>query len=211
MTTLTGKSAGSISRKFGNFKYLDGTGGLGHYTNLDEKIWNECSSDIDGLSNFILNHSSTPDMDDSAVDVISPGKERETTVLVRVNQRIFRDNILYVYNKKCCITGIGDNRLLTASHIKPWKKSEPDEQTDPCNGLCLNAFHDRAFDRGLITINEDYRIELSKKIDRLNIPDDAFDTYFSAYDNRRICLPAKIYCPKKEFIRYHNEFIFMKD
>lgn len=41
-------------------------------------------------------------------------------------------------------------------------------RTNPRNGLCLNALHDRAFDRRMITVGEDLRIIVSSKIKQLN-------------------------------------------
>lgn len=55
--------------------------------------------------------------------------------------------------------------LLIASYIKPWKISdERTERTNPSNGLCLNSFHDKALDRGLITITRDFRILISDAV-----------------------------------------------
>lgn len=63
------------------------------------------------------------------------------------------------------MTGISISELLIASHIKPWKVSNnEDEKTNPRNGLCLNALHDKAFDRGLITIDKNYKIIVSSKL-----------------------------------------------
>lgn len=42
------------------------------------------------------------------------------------------------------------------------------ERTNPSNGLCLNAMHDKAFDRGLITIDKNYRIVNSRYIKETN-------------------------------------------
>ena len=63
----------------------------------------------------------------------------------RVNQRFFRDLILDNYQSQCCLTGIAVPDLLIASHIVPWA-DDPKNRLNPCNGLCLNALHDKAFD-----------------------------------------------------------------
>ena len=68
----------------------------------------------------------------------------------RVGQDFFRRAVLANYEETCCITGIADPRLLTASHIKPWGK-DSDNRHNPANGLLLSATLDRAFDRGLIS------------------------------------------------------------
>ncbi|SUA24417.1 Uncharacterised protein [Neisseria gonorrhoeae] len=47
--------------------------------------------------------------------------------------------------------------LLVASHIKPWREDK-DNRLNPRNGLCLNALHDKAFDRGLLGIDENFKI-----------------------------------------------------
>ena len=86
------------------------------------------------------------------------GEERPITTLQRVNQSYFRNSLLQNYHSTCCITGMQIPKLLIASHIKPWKASSAVEKTAASNGLLLNAFHDRAFDQGLISIDDDYRI-----------------------------------------------------
>jgi len=94
---------------------------------------------------------------------LKEGKVRESLVKLRVNQSFFRNTILASYENKCCITGINISDLLVASHIIPWSKDEKN-RLNPRNGLCLNNFHDKAFDKGYLTIDENYRIKLSKQI-----------------------------------------------
>ena len=57
------------------------------------------------------------------------GKEREILTKVRVNQGVFRENLLQRY-KSCCLCGVKDTRFLVASHIKPWSQCEAKEKTD---------------------------------------------------------------------------------
>lgn len=92
------------------------------------------------------------------------GKERDTLVRSRVNQGVFRDRLLEVYGGQCCITGLRNEELLIASHIKPWSESEDNEKLIPENGLLLNALHDKAFDRGLITFTDDYRLKVNEEL-----------------------------------------------
>src|SRR5690606_15788351 len=91
-----------------------------------------------------------------------PDGPSETERLTRVRrvQRFFRTAVLASYEKRCAITGLAIPRLLTASHILPWSTA-PARRADPSNGICLNALHDRAFDRGLLTFDEDMRVVLS--------------------------------------------------
>jgi len=39
----------------------------------------------------------------------------------------------------------------------------------PRNGLCLNALHDRAFDKGLITVDDSFRVVVAQEIARMPV------------------------------------------
>ncbi|WP_201793226.1 HNH endonuclease [Actinobacillus seminis] len=97
-------------------------------------------------------------------------------VKTRINQNFFRSSVLSAYNNACAITGISVNEFLVASHIKPWTKDQKN-RLNPHNGICLNSIHDRAFDRGLITIDTDYKIMISSRLKDFytnNFIDDVF-------------------------------------
>lgn len=81
--------------------------------------------------------------------------EAERMVVQRVGQNIFRERLIGYWQGQCPLTGITDSALLRASHIKPWKDCESDEQRlDVHNGLLLSALWDAAFDKGLVTFSE---------------------------------------------------------
>ena len=61
------------------------------------------------------------------------------------------------------MSGLADPRLLVASHIVPWGRDKVN-RLNPSNGLCLSAIHDRAFDMGLITLTDDYRVIPAKEL-----------------------------------------------
>ena len=97
--------------------------------------------------------------------------------------------------------------LLIASHIKPWSVSdEKTERTNPRNGLCLNALHDKAFDKGLITIDPSYHIVFSKHLADVYM-DEQTKEWFESYRGKEIILPDK-FLPGKDFIEYHNDVVF---
>lgn len=128
----------------------------------------------------------------------------------RVGQHFFRMAVLNSYGNRCCVTGLNKSELLVASHIKPWKVSdEKTERTNPMNGLCLNSLHDRAFDRGLITLDDHYRIVISKNIRDAEM-DSTTKEWFLSYDRKQINLPSK-FLPTKKFIEYHNDMIFQRN
>lgn len=135
------------------------------------------------------------------------GKEKERLVKTRVNQGDFRQRILASYNEKCCITGIQIPALLVASHIIPWSKNK-EERLNPKNGLCLNSIHDRAFDKGLITVTTDFKIKLSDTILQKK-KDSTVQKFFIEYENQSIILPDR-FVPSAEFLEYHNKYIFTK-
>ena len=76
---------------------------------------------------------------------------------------------------------------------------------NPANGLCLNAIHDKAFDKGLITVTPDFHIKLSNKL--LDPKNSNYSVFFQDYENKQITLPQKFY-PSREFLEYHNKKIF---
>lgn len=135
------------------------------------------------------------------------GKERTALTLQRVNQSYFRNSLMQNYLHTCCITGIQIPTLLIASHIKPWNVSTPVEKTAASNGLLLNAFHDRAFDQGLISIDDDYRIIVNHSKVRHS---DANDKWIYDFEGRKITLPS-VGQPSHEFIEYHHKYIFLAD
>lgn len=137
------------------------------------------------------------------------GTDRHATVKRRVGQQFFRASVLSSYDNKCCVTGISIPSLLIASHIKPWKDSDDiTEKTNPKNGLCLNALHDKAFDNGLITIDKEYKIVVSSKLMGTKI-DDITKLWISSANGKQITLPTR-FIPDKRFIEYHNDIIFQR-
>ena len=111
----------------------------------------------------------------------------------------------YIHEKKCCITGLPFVDLLNASHIVPWS-IDSDNRLNPHNGLCLNALHDRAFDRGLITVRSDYTIDISSKINKF-LDCQSVKDYFLCFKNQKIILPKR-FAPEKSFLEFHNKNIF---
>lgn len=74
-----------------------------------------------------------------------------------------------IYEYRCCLTGIEVPEVLRASHIIPWSGSK-NTCLNPENGLCLSASYDAAFDKHLITFDEDYRLVLIPVIKKDTYP-----------------------------------------
>ncbi|MCJ7483826.1 MAG: HNH endonuclease, partial [Thermodesulfovibrionales bacterium] len=137
-------------------------------------------------------------------DLPIEGKERESFVKIRVNQYFFRKTILASYDNHCCITGMSIPDLLVASHIVPWAVDKKNRM-NPCNGLCLNALHDKAFDKGLITITQEYEVKVSEKLKKCH---SGLTAFLISFDAKKITLPQR-FMPAREFIEYHNKFVFI--
>ena len=58
----------------------------------------------------------------------------------------------------CRLTGTSDRRMLIASHIKPWCKSNDTERLDGANGLMLAPHADRLFDRFLVSFDDSGKV-----------------------------------------------------
>ncbi|MEA3640222.1 MAG: HNH endonuclease signature motif containing protein [Lamprobacter sp.] len=82
----------------------------------------------------------------------------------RLGQGQFRKDLIKRFRSTCPVTGIGDERLLVASHIKPWAVSTNAERLDDHNGLLLSALADRLFDNGLVTFNENGEVLISPSL-----------------------------------------------
>jgi predicted restriction endonuclease len=124
--------------------------------------------------------------------------------------------VLTSYNHRCALTGLAVPQLLNASHIIPWAAPESEHRrADPTNGLCLNALHDRAFDRGLITFDEDHRLVVSPHLaERVESEHTAEDDDPGPLIHRLLTtagsplhLPER-FAPDPEALDYHREHVF---
>ncbi|GAB3640656.1 HNH endonuclease [Spirosoma arcticum] len=132
------------------------------------------------------------------------GEVRIRAVKVRVNQSVFRQMILKTYESRCAISGIDLPELLVAGHIVPWAENEH-ERLNPKNGLCLSNLYDRAYEKGLICIDTDYKILISSRL-KVGSAKKFYQDYFGRYENQPIRVP-KTYQPKREFLEYRlNRF-----
>ena len=188
--------------------------GMSHGSKLDEEIWNEFCNNWEELSyqaqKLLADKKQTTVekmFDYADIEHIPTGEYRESIVKTRIGQYFFRMSVLSAYSYKCCITGLSVPALLVSSHIKPWKDSDiQTERTNPCNGLCLNSLHDKAFDRGLITIDFDYNVVLSDKLKNAYM-DLETKEWIQHYEGHRISLPDR-FLPGRNFIEYHNDVVF---
>lgn len=133
--------------------------------------------------------------------ICAEGRERLRPSKVRVNQYLFRKMVLDNYRNRCCITGLSIPEVLRASHISPWAEDEV-SRLDPQNGLCLSATFDAAFDRHLISLDEDLRLIFAPSL-REYYTHDAFRTIFLPYEGKRIEHPVR-FLPSAKDLQQHR-------
>jgi len=227
-----GRTSNSLAMKLCNLASLDpvqrarGIKGLVGASKQDRQLWDEFHENITtlGVASEQLLHDLFTRDDLREVDFLERGKVRlepspllitptgpteiTASVKVRRGQQFFRQSVLNAYESRCCISGINVPRLLIASHIKPWG-AFPTDRLNPRNGLCLSTLHDAAFDSGLITLDEKYRVVLSNRLTK-HFPQPALEQNFAAYAGKTIQLPAKLAEPDADFLAYHRESVFAK-
>ncbi len=137
------------------------------------------------------------------IDVLPNAKESKRdreSQLSRVGQGEFRAKLL-LESPFCPITRVADERLLIASHIKPWAISNNKDRIDPKNGLILSPVYDKLFDRGFITFSDDKRLIASNWINpsdlkKLNVKSNSYHALLPLDDQREL------------FMKYHREYVF---
>lgn len=117
-------------------------------------------------SNFYLDQSEYDALKQDAIVIESLLQtEKESLVLSRRGQGTFRRRV-QLFESACRVTGVTAEKLLVASHIKPWSDSDDLERLDGNNGLFLSPHVDRLFDKGLISFTKGGSLEISPQLDR---------------------------------------------
>src|SRR5690349_16107877 len=169
--------------KLCNFASLDpalklrGIKGLEGASALDRTVWNDFHGDLNEtvpVSENALRKLFVVD-DGSELEVLPregirvskrpPTGPTETTanVKLRRGQDYFRDAVLNNFGGRCGVTQLAIRELLIASHILPWG-THPNERWNVRNGLALSRLHDVAFDRVLITFDDELKLQLSPRL-----------------------------------------------
>ncbi len=118
----------------------------------------------------------------------------------RIGQGLYREKLLNEC-PFCPITMINDERLLIASHIKPWAVASNKERVDPKNGFMLSPLYDKLFDRGFITFTDERRVKVSNWLSpqnqkRIGLKNDDFFQLLPVDEER------------KRYLAYHRDFVF---
>ena len=137
--------------------------------------------------------SSTDGIDDNLTSTT-----RLTNTLARVGQGEFRDALMVKWSGSCAVTGLTCPEILRASHVKPWRWSNPRERLDPNNGLLLAAHLDALFDKGLISFDDAGQMLLSRRL--------------QMQERNHFGLPTKLRRPPdgmlKPYLAHHRDKLF---
>lgn len=126
--------------------------------------------------------------------------DREVTTKSRgIAQRLFRGNLLRLWQGACAVTSVQESRALRSSHIKPWSIADAQEKVDHFNGLLLVPNLDTLFNEGLITFRDNGQILVS--------PDWKHD------DQRRMHITPNlhlrtVYPESFPYLEFHRDVVF---
>jgi predicted restriction endonuclease len=206
--------------KLVNFASLDpsitrtGRKGLGNASVEDKRVWDEFHANWEQLAlqsakisgTLTADAAEADESEDKSVEFESyEAGGKQAWVEVRTKQAFFRQAVISSYKARCCMSGLDVPVLLIASHIVPWKVDRFN-RLNPRNGLCLSALHDKAFDKGLITVTTDLRIKVSKTLKRF-APGEFLTSSLMSLDGKDLLLPEKFF-PNPDFLAYHVKNIF---
>lgn len=218
---IIGRTPAALAMKLTNIASLDpaivasGRSGLSGASAADKSMWQEMNENWDQFAMAVhmaqqglsVSHDLAGEegkYKDSIEDVSYLGSTKESLVNLRVGQAFFRNSVLSAYDYRSCVSGLALPQLLVASHIVPWSKDEHN-RLNPRNGLAMSVLHDKAFDRGFITIADDLTVRVSSSA--MKNADPFFCSAIAAYDGKPIALPEK-FRPDPSFLQYHRKRVF---
>lgn len=143
----------------------------------------------------------------SEMSDISPEEAAELIIRYRKGQEKYRREVIE-HMPQCPFTKISDERLLIASHIKPYnicmKENREDHALDYLNGLALTPTYDKLFDQGYITFKDDGELVCGTQLSpytwaKLNINPNA--------KNKLRIYPEE----REEYLDYHRKHVFLDD
>lgn len=219
LANLIGRTSSSIALRLGNFASCDpmlksrGIKGMIGGTDQCQPYWDEFQDNREKLifesekSLAQMQHLSLEQKYNIRDIANLYGETKIRAVKTRVNQDVFRQMVMANYFGKCALSGIDIPELLLASHIIPWSKDEH-ERLNPCNGICLSALYDRAFDQGLIGFDQEYKVVLSHRIIEKE-GKEYYNNYFANIERKPLAKPDR-YLPEKRFLEWHMDEIFLR-
>lgn len=127
---------------------------------------------------------------------------------VFIRSGVFKKVVPQIYNYSCCISGMRiiaskEIQMIDACHIIPFSESHDDTIS---NGISLCPNLHRTFDRGLISIDENYRVLVSD-----NFSENSIDYSIKQFEGKQLLLPqTQGYLPSKQNLSWHRQHVFAK-
>ena len=121
----------------------------------------------------------------------------------RLGQGAFRVLVTEAYSRRCAITGERTLPVLEAAHIQPYARQGPHLVA---NGLLLREDLHTLFDDGYLTVTEELRVEVSRRIKEKYQNGREYYRYQGAPLAVVPALPENR--PSTEFIRWHNTQVY---
>jgi putative restriction endonuclease len=121
----------------------------------------------------------------------------------RLGQGIFRVKVLDAYGRACAVTGEHSLPVLEAAHIQPY--AEGGEHA-VANGLSLRSDVHRLFDRGYVTVDEQRRFVVGRRLK------DDFEngrSYYGLHGHELTLPPESAMQPSAAAIAWHREAVFL--
>jgi len=173
----------------------------GYIQNLDNLHNPNLSIPMNSLINRMSVHTNLNEI--SSFDS-TPRRQKLTSTLKAVRDFNFSKRVLAAYGHRCAICGV-QLRLLDAAHILP--VVHPDSTDATCNGVSLCTLHHRAYDRGLVTFDEEYKTHFNTQLGEKLASESrggGLDGFKKTMRPRLIIPPQPCDWPKPEFIRKTN-------
>jgi putative restriction endonuclease len=122
----------------------------------------------------------------------------------RLGQGAFRVLVTDAYERRCAVSGERTLPVLEAAHIRPYAESGPHRVS---NGVLVRADFHILLDRGYMTLTEDLRVEVSRRIKE---DFDNGEQYYALHGEALRVVPRRpSERPSVDFIRWHNENRFL--
>lgn len=103
------------------------------------------------------------------------------------------------YRMACAMCGLSAPDFLVAGHIVAWCE-DVQNRLNPANGMCLCVLHDRAFERGYLFLDEEFRIRMNPRLDASSL----LGGQLSGVVGQRIHLPVAA-PPAQALLQRHRE------
>jgi len=121
----------------------------------------------------------------------------------RLHQHKFRSRVLRAYQNRCAVCRLKHTELLDAAHIVP--DSHPEGEPVVQNGMALCKIHHAAFDRHILGVRPDMRVEIRGDI-LLEVDGPMLKYGLQEMNGNKLHLPRKdLLKPGREFVEARYE------